>query len=252
MMTDAPSVTDLIVSRVRARWGAAIVAVLVSGDLVQVKLFALFDVYLRAAAEPGAFTARLIGWDRDLSGYLTRATSDDLDALLSDIDRTIHELASDEALAPTAHTAPARSLASAGAALTWQERRQAALDARTLRSHGVDPLDHIDEKALGERIQAWWPDAPVLRVPEYGGVTYSLRPTDTFRVEVRLGRHGGVTGWIATGGGLDGAFGRSFGADGQPRRVEEALATIDSWLRATMPRPDVLNLPVLPERERAS
>ena len=54
----------------------------------------------------------------------------------------------------TAHTAPARSLASAGPALTWQERRQAALDARTLRSHGVDPLDHIDEKALGERIRA--------------------------------------------------------------------------------------------------
>lgn len=252
MMTGAPSLADLIVSRVRERWGAAIVAVIAGDDLVQVKLFALFDVYLRAGSGPGPFTARLIGWDRDLSGYLARATSSDLEALLSDIDRVIHELATDDALAPTPRSEPARSSAAPDPRLSWQERRQAALDARTLRSHGVDPLDHIDEKALGERIRAWWPDAPVLRVPEYGGVTYSLRPTNTFRVEVSLNRHGGVDGWIATGGGLDGAFGRSFGADGQPRRVEEALATIDSWLRATMPRPDVLDLPVLPERERTS
>lgn len=228
---------------IRARWPSAKMHSV--GEGTRVSLFSLFRLDLRPVGS-GAVAARLAGWDRDLS-HLMQPRSGPIPLVLDEAMRVI------DALAPAALRHPHLSLtrrARTQPDMTWEQRRQAALDARTLRELGVDPLDRIDAARLRGLIDDQWPGAAVSRTdPSDDSTVFSLRPTATFVVRFVLDRRGNVEVDIDAPGGVADVFGRSPGSDGRPAQTADVLAKVDAWLRATMPASWLLDLPILPEKE---
>ena len=238
-----------LLAAAQTRWAGRARPFRGSDGRARIALFDLFTLDLHGVLlgdEPeDDRPARLVGWDRDLSPMLTTAASAGLDAVLDDVDRAIHEVASPDALAPTVARARELGLLETPPELTWSEKRDAAVEARRRREARDPAAAWVDHDDLLRRVARKWPGAVIERTREIDWVVrYRLRPRGTFRVGVGQVFREGIQGDILAATVLREALG-PISSDDTAASVDRMLDRMDAWLALTMPPPDVLALPIV-------
>lgn len=230
-----------LVTAMEHRWPERLAPVGVASDgSCVVYLHALFEVTL--APEGGHVSARLRGWDRDLTDCIPgdpSAPADGVPALVDRVARAVDDLrpAADgiAARAASAHVAPSHL------------DTAAALAARAARERGDDPEPPlIGHDRLGELIRERWPATEVCEHRRGGELAeYFLRPYGSSRIVVTAEPRAGLGAGACLGTVVAPVVEPALLARRDEPHTRDLTRALDGWLKATMPPAWVLARPLL-------
>jgi hypothetical protein len=213
---------------------------------MSVRVHDLFRVDLTVAQS--RVRVSLEGWDRDLTARVREPRDVPL-AEASELLARVAETMTD--LIPATFVAGAAAIPESASRPTALGV-ESALRAREARDRGEDPFPPLDADAVAELVALTWPGIVIERSDEPDARLFELRPLNTFRVSVGVGRRGELGAAVMVGGeALQKLFGRRLSRDADEQSVRRTLAAIEEWLRLSMPGDDILRLPIVETSVRA-